>query len=49
MSEADLKWIEQGLKQGPETLGYATSLWSSQGVGHLIEQECGVHVWQLLK
>jgi transposase len=54
LSEADLKRIEQGLKQGPEALGYATSLWTRQRVGHLIEQECGVqysstHVWRLLK
>jgi putative transposase len=54
LSEADLKRIEQGLKQGPEALGYATSLWTSQRVGHLIAQECGVqysltHVWRLLK
>jgi transposase len=51
---ADLKRIEQGLKQGPEALGYSTSLWTSQRVAHLIEQECGVrytstHVWRLLK
>lgn len=54
LSDADLKRIEQGLKQGPEALGYGTSLWTSQRVGHLIEQECGVrytatHVWRLLK
>ena len=54
LSATDLKRIEQGLKQGPEALGYATSLWTSQRVGHLIEQECGIrytstHVWRLLK
>jgi transposase len=54
LSAADLKRIEQGLKRGPEVLGYATSLWTSQRVAHLIEQECGVrytatHVWRLLK
>ena len=54
LSEADLKQIEQGLRQGPEALGYATSLWTSRRVGHLIEQECGVrysptHVWRLLR
>jgi putative transposase len=54
LSAADLKRIEQGLKQGPEALGYSTSLWTSQRVAHLIEQECGVqysstHVWRLLK
>jgi transposase len=51
LSAADLKQIEQGLKRGPEALGYATSLWTSQRVAHLIEQECGIrytptHVWR---
>jgi len=54
LSAADLKRIEQGLKQGPEALGYSTSLWTSQRVAHLIEQKCSVrytstHVWRLLK
>lgn len=54
LSATDLKRIEQGLKLGPEALGYSTSLWTSQRVAHLIEQECGVrytltHVWRLLK
>jgi len=54
LSEADRKRIEQGLKQGPEALGYPTSLWTSQRVARLIEQECGIrytttHVWRLLK
>jgi transposase len=54
LSAADLKRIEQGLKRGPEALGYATSLWTSRRVVHLIEQECQVrytptHAWRLLK
>ena len=54
LSAADLKQIEQGLQRGPEALGYATSLWTSQRVAHLIEHQCGVrytttHVWRLLK
>ena len=54
LTSADLKRIEQGLKQGPESLGYPIGLWTSQRVAHLIEQECGVrytttHVWRLLK
>jgi transposase len=54
LSAADRKRIEQGLKRGPEVLGYPTSLWTSQRVAALIEQECGVrytttHVWRLLK
>src|SRR5437867_6504945 len=42
LSATDLKRIEQGLKLGPEALGYSTSLWTSQRVTQLIEQECGV-------
>jgi len=54
LSTTDRNRIEQGLKQGPEALGYSTSLWTSQRVAHLIEQERGVrysstHVWRLLK
>jgi len=54
LSVVELKRVEQGLKRGPEALGYSTSLWTSQRVAHLIEQECGVrytttHVWRLLK
>jgi transposase len=50
----DLKRIERGLKRGPEKLGYGTSLWTSAGVAHLIEQECGVryasgHAWRILR
>ena len=49
-----LKKVEQGLKQGPEALGYGTSLWTSARVAHLIQQECGVeyhpgHVWRILR
>ena len=54
LSASDLKRIEQGLKRGPEALGYETSIWTSWRVGHLIEQECGVkyhsaHVWRILR
>ncbi|HVB56294.1 MAG TPA: helix-turn-helix domain-containing protein, partial [Candidatus Acidoferrales bacterium] len=34
--------LEQRLLAGPERLGYATSLWSSERVAHLIEREFGV-------
>jgi transposase len=49
-----LRKIESGLKQGPEALGYGTSLWTSARVAHLIERECGVayhpgHVWRILR
>ena len=54
LSESDLKRIERGLKQGPEALGYQTSLWTSWRVADLIERECGVkyhpgHVWRILR
>jgi transposase len=54
LSSQQLKKIEQGLKQGPEALGYGTSLWTSARVAHLIQQECGVeyhpgHVWRILR
>lgn len=54
LSAADLKKIEQGLKRGPEALGYETSLWTAWRVAHLIEQECGVHyhssqAWRILR
>jgi transposase len=50
----DLRRIEKGLQRGPEALGYATSLWTSARVAHLIEQECGVryatgHAWRILR
>src|SRR5450756_1556362 len=45
--------LEQRLLAGPERLGYETSLWTSERVAHLIEQEFGVryhpgHVWKIL-
>jgi transposase len=47
------KRLEQCLLAGPERLGYETSLWSSERVADLIEQEFGVryhpgHVWKIL-
>jgi transposase len=50
----DLKRVERGLKRGPEALGYGTSLWTSAGVSHLIEKECGIryhpgHAWRILR
>jgi transposase len=49
-----IRKIEQGLKRGPEALGYGTGLWTSARVAHLIETECGVryhpgHVWRILR
>lgn len=54
LSPADLRRIERTLQRGPEALGYATSLWTTQRVQKLIEQECGVsfhpaHVWRILQ
>jgi transposase len=42
------------LKQGPQSLGYETPLWTCWRVAHLIEQEFGVryhagHVWKVLR
>jgi transposase len=54
LSAADLQRIEQGLKRGPEALGYRTSLWTAWRVADLIERECGieystVHAWRVLR
>ena len=54
LSAADLQRIEQGLKRGPEALGYRTSLWAAWRVADLIERECGVkystvHAWRVLR
>lgn len=45
--------LEQRLEQGPERLGYDTSLWTSERVARLIREEFAVdyhpgHVWKLL-
>ena len=54
LSAEDLKKIEQGLKRGPEALGYETSLWTAWRVAHLIEEECEVRyhssqAWRILR
>ena len=54
MSAQQLGKIERGLKQGPEALGYGTSLWTSARVAQLIEREGGVayhpgHAWRILR
>lgn len=54
LSAADRKRIEQGLKRGPEALGYRTGLWTAWRVADLIERECGVkystvHAWRVLR
>jgi transposase len=54
LSAADRQRIVQGLKRGPEALGYRTGLWTSWRVADLIERECGVkystvHAWRVLR
>jgi len=54
LSADDLRQLERGLKRGPEILGYETSLWTSQRVAHLIQQECGIayhpsQAWRILR
>ena len=53
LTTADRERIVQGLKRGPEALGYGTGLWTAWRVADLIERECGVkystvHTWRLL-
>jgi len=53
LQDSDLRRIEEGLKRGPEVLGYHTSLWTAARVADLIEKLCGVryhpgHVWRIL-
>ena len=52
LTVADRQRIVQGLKRGPEALGYRTSLWTAWRVADLIERECGVkystvHAWRV--
>lgn len=54
LSAADLDRVEQGLKRGPEALGYRSSLWTAWRVADLIERQCGVkystvHAWRVLR
>jgi transposase len=54
LSAADGQRIVQGLKRGPEVLGYGTSLWTAWRVADLIQCECGVkystvHAWRVLR
>ena len=42
LTAADRQRIVQGLKRGPEAVGYGTSLWTAWRVADLIERECGV-------
>jgi transposase len=54
LSAADRQRMVQGLKRGPEALGYTTGLWTAWRVADLIERECGVqystvHAWRVLR
>ena len=54
LSTEDLRKIEQGLKRGPEALGYETGLWTTNRVAHLLEQTCGIayhpsQAWRILR
>lgn len=54
LNPADLRRIKQGLKRGPEALGFDTGLWTARRVAELIKRECGVeyhpaHVWRILR
>jgi len=54
LSDADRRRVVQGLKRGPEALGYRTSLWTAWRVVDLIQRQCGVkystvHAWRLLR
>jgi transposase len=54
LSAADRQRLVEGLKRGPEALGYGTHLWTAWRVANLIERECGVkystvHAWRLLR
>lgn len=49
-----LEQLRQGLKEGPEALGYGTSLWTTWRVADLIERQTGQkfhpgHVWRILR
>jgi transposase len=53
LTQADLERLGQFLKQGPETLGYETPLWTCWRVAHLLESQFQVkyhpgHVWKVL-
>ena len=54
ITAVDRQRLVQGLKRGPEALGYRTSLWTAWRVADLIQRECGVkystvHAWRLLR
>ncbi len=54
LTAEDLRRIENGLKRGPQALGFETAWWTSWRVAYLIERECGVkyhssQAWRILR
>ena len=54
LQPSELEQLRRGLKQGPEVLGYGTSLWTAWRVADLIERQTGQkfhpgHVWRILR
>jgi transposase len=54
LSAAQLRRIDQVLRQGPRAHGFATDLWTLERVAAVIEAQTGVvyhpgHVWKLLR
>lgn len=54
LQSAQLENLRRGLKEGPEALGYGTSLWTSWRVADLIQRQTGEkfhpgHVWRILR
>ena len=50
----ELEGLRQGLKQGPEVMGYGSGLWTCWRVADLIERQTGKkfhpgHVWRILR
>lgn len=54
LQPAQWEQLRQGLKAGPEALGYGTALWTTWRVADLIERQTGQkfhpgHVWRILR
>ena len=54
LAPSQLEQLRRGLQQGPQVLGYDSSLWTSRRVADLIERQTGQrfhpgHVWRILR
>lgn len=54
LQPVQLEELREGLKEGPEALGYGTSLWTTWRVADLIARQTGQkfhpgHVWRILR